>query len=231
VKGDVYIYEQKVSAYTGSANAYSKEVHLPLTITAASHGQLQLLNVKPNLYAYKMPGATDDAAPVKIGSLNDANDKPIDKVTVNNESDTYKLNDVISWWDWHQMSASDRQYFVPNTYVNCVTCKVDGETYAAGTYVMDDTDYTAFKSGTHVVVDASGEPFEDGFEVFRSSNNISHETGYVLTFDMNSPSKWDDYYRHLIDQTTDPADPIKKAVWAALTDTEKKNYIKSATFT
>ena len=223
VKGDVYIYEQKVSAYTGSANAYSKEVHLPLTITAASHGQLQLLNVKPNLYAYKMPGANDGDAPVKIGSISDSKGNPIDKVTVNNESDTYKLNDVISWWDWHQMSASDRQYFVPNTYVNCVTCKVDGDTYEAGTYVMDDTDYTAFQSGTHIVVDASGEPFEDGFEVFRSSNNISHETGYVLTFDMNSPSKWDDYYTKV-----DGTEKISKKEYEALLDAATTDAAKQA---
>ena len=238
VKGDVYIYEQKVSAYTGSANAYSKEVHLPLTITAASHGQLQLLNVKPNLYAYKMPGANDGDAPVKIGSLNDTNGKPIDKVTVNNESDTYKLNDVISWWDWHQMSARDRQYFVANTYVNCVTCQVDGETYEAGTYVMDDTDFTAFKNykdannKPHQIRDASGEMFkdDDGNDigltyVFRSSNNISHETGYVLTFDMNSPSDWDDYYTK-----ADGKEKITKAKYeeklaAATTEAERQAVI------
>ena len=197
VKGDVYIYEQKVSAYTGSANAYSKEVILPLTITAASHGQLQLLNVKPNLYAYY---TDNNGERVKIGSLGSDN-KPIDKVTVNNESDTYKLNDVISWWDWHQMTASDRQYFVANTYVNCVPCKVDDVPYEAGTYVMDDKDFKTFQEETHVICDNSGELFKDddgndiGLSyVFRSSNNISHETGYVLTFDMNSPKIWDDYY-------------------------------------
>ena len=224
VKGDVYIYDQKISAYTGSANAYSKEVHLPLTITAASHGQLQLLNVKQNLYAYKMPGANDGDDPVKIGSRTDSNGKPIDKVTVNNESDTYKLNDVISWWDWHQMSASDRQYFVPNTYVNCVTCQVDGVTYEAGTYVMDDTDFDAFKAykdannKPHQIRDASGEMFkdDDGNDigltyVFRSSNNISHKTGYVLTFDMNSPKKWDDYYT-----SVNSAQKISKAEYEAL---------------
>ena len=201
VKGEVYIYDQKVSAYTGSANAYSKEVHLPLTITAASHGQLQLLNVKPNLYAYKMPGATDSDAPVKIGSLNGSDGKPIDKVTVNNESDSYKLNDVISWWDWHQLSAADRQYFVTETYVNCVTCIIDGVEYEQGTYVMDQTDYDNFMAGTHDIRNSQGDHFTDDDNhdigktyVFRSSNNISHETGYLLTFDMNTPKVWDDYY-------------------------------------
>jgi hypothetical protein len=197
VKGEVYIYDQKVSAYTGSANAYSKEVHLPLTITAASNGKLQLLNVKPNLYAYK----TDkNGTPVKIGTMgNDG--KPIDKVFVNNESDSYGLNDVISWWDWHQLSASDRQYFVTETYVNCVTVNVDGVEYEPGTYVMDQRDYDLFMANNHDIRDSKGEKFkdDDGHDIgktfaFRSSNNISHETGYLLTFDMNTPKIWDDYY-------------------------------------
>ena len=199
VKGTVYIYDQTVSAYTGSANAYSKEVRLPLTITAASHGQLQLLNVKPNLYAYKMPGT--NGINVKIGSENDTNGKPIDKVWVNNDADNYQLNDVITWWDWHQLSPTERAYFVTETFVNCVACKIDGTEYAAGEYVMDNTDYNTFKTGTHTVTDLKGEAFANDFEVFRSSNNISHDTGYVLTFDMSSPSIWDDYYTKVNDNT------------------------------
>ena len=197
VKGDVYIYDQKVSAYTGSANAYSKFVNLPLTITAASHGQLQLLNVKPNLYAYYT--VDKDGNKVKFGTME--NGKPIDKVTVNNESDTYHLNDVVSWWDWHQMSPTDRQYFVPETYVNCLPCKVNGEPYEAGAYVMLPDDSVAFKTNyidQGLVIDTKGDQVTKFYELFRSSNNISHETGYVLTFDMNSPKKWDDYYSRKI---------------------------------
>ena len=218
VKGEVYIYNQKVSAYTGSANAYSKEVHLPLTITAASHGQLQLLNVKPNLYAYY----TDkDGTRVKIGT-NDAQGKPIDKVTVNNESDSYELNDVISWWDWHQLSAADRQYFVTETYVNCVTVKIDGVEYEQGTYVMDQHDYDLFMDDEHDIRNSQGEHFKDDNNndigktyVFRSSNNISHETGYLLTFDMNTPKVWDDYYTRAQNSSTE-TNKITKAEYEAL---------------
>ena len=199
VKGEVYIYDQKVSAYTGAANAYSKEVHLPLTITAASHGQLRLLNVKPNLYAYYV----DDGTGVrkKIGSINDAHGNPIDKVWVNNDNDSYGLNDVITWWDWHQMSGKDRMMFVTDTYVNTVACLVDGTQYAAGEYVIADTEFADFKTAGHVIKNLDGSAFLDddnndiGLEhVFRSSNNIGHDTGYVLTFDMDSPDIWNDYY-------------------------------------
>ena len=190
VKGDVYIYDQKVSAYTGSATAYSKEVHLPLTITAASNGKLQLLNVKPNLYAYY----TDkDGTMVKIGTTG-ADGNPIDKVMVNNESDSYELNDVITWWDWNNLSYKEKQYFVTETYVNSVDCNVDGIAYEAGTYVMNEDDFARFKHDTHTITNTIGEKVTDITEIFRSSNNIGHETGYVLTFDIDSPSAWDNYF-------------------------------------
>ncbi len=233
VKGEVYIYDQKVSAYTGSATAYSKEVHLPLTISAASNGKLQLLNVKPNLYAYK---TDNNGTPVKIGSVG-ADGKPIDKVWVNNESDSYGLNDVISWWDWHQLSPNDRQYFVTETYVNCVACVVDGVEYEQGTYVMDQTDYDKFMAGSHDIRDTKGEHFKDDDNndigktfVFRSSNNVSHETGYVLTFDMDSPQVWNDYFSPATGSSVDGK--IMKTEYEAkftegMTDAQKQAIIEA----
>ena len=207
VKGEVYVYDQIVSAYTGSASAYQKESQLNLTITAASNGKLQLLNVKPNLYAYKMPQTKGSATLVKIGSVKDGDGKPIDNVTVNNEHDTYKLNDVITWWDWHQLNADERACFVTETWVNCVTIKVTenakDSVYAPGTYVVDTTDKTAAQSlfNNNKIKDADGNPVKDGngkvatFDyIFRSSNNISHDQGYVLTFDMTTPTVWGKYY-------------------------------------
>ena len=217
VKGEVYVYDQIVSAYTGSASAYQKESQLNLTITAASNGKLQLLNVKPNLYAYKMPKAEGSATLVKIGSINDGDGHPIDHVTVNNEHDTYKLNDVITWWDWHQLNADERACFVTETWVNCVTIKVTenakDSVYVPGTYVVDTTDKTAAQTlfNNNKIKDADGNPVKDGngndatFDyIFRSSNNISHDQGYVLTFDMTTPTVWGKYYTsktHGNDQT------------------------------
>ena len=211
VKGNVYLYDVKVSAYTGSATAYPKEVKIPLTITAASHGKLQLLNVKPNLYAYKMPGSSETADPVVIGSINDANNKPIDKVTVNNEHDSYSLNDVITWWDWNNLSSTEKRYFVKNTYVNCITCTIDGKEYEPGTYVMDQSTYSGFSkaftytndSGDAVTVNTTdGDYSTKKTDIFRSSNNIGHNTGYALTFDMDTPSIWDDWYSPITGAST-----------------------------
>ena len=193
IKGDVYIYDVNVSAYTGSANAYSKEVKIPLTITAASHGKLKLMNVKPNLYAYE---ALDDNGGLhKIGTDN------YDKAFVNGESDSYELNDVITWWDWHNLKENEQNLFRKETYVNCITCKIDGTLYEAGTYVMDETAFTSYSASDHTytneegeaIHDPNGNPATDQY-IFRSSNNIGHNTGYVLTFDMSSPKIWDDWY-------------------------------------
>jgi hypothetical protein len=231
VKGDVYIYDQKVSAYTGSANAYSKEVHLPLTITAASHGRLQLLNVKPNLYAYYMPTEATGVDKVKIGSELDTSGEPIDKVWVNNESDSYELNDVITWWDWHQLSPTERSYFVTQTYVNCITCTIDGKEYEAGTYVMDDADFTEFKKTSHEITNAAGNATTVDF-VFRSSNNIGHDTGYVLTLDMNSPKVWDDYYTAINNggTTSGTTTTISKAAYKQLSSAAQYDYREGPTF-
>ena len=218
IKGTVYIYDQLVSAYAGSASAYSKKVELPLTITAASHGKLKLLNVKPNLYAYYYkPGE-------KIGTGENAEDKI---VWVNHQTDGYQLNDVITWWDWQNLPDEDKPLFVPSTYVNAEACTIGTKKYAVGEYVMLPDDYDNFLTTPPAIKDYYGENFEDkdGNEltgadlvkyVFRSSNNISHNTGYVLTFDMNTPKVWNTYYTNVDDKND------------VITDTEYQALLKAA---
>ena len=184
IKGEVYIYDQMVSAYAGSASAYSKEVRIPLTITAGSNGKLQLLNIQENRYAY-------------YGDYTQTSKMTADGVKVNNESETYHLNDVITWWDWNQLPQNEQSYFVKETYVNVDTCTVDGVIYPKGTYAMLPTDTVQFKTDyvvTNKVVDKKGKTVTTFSDMFRTSNNISHDTGYVLTFDMNSPKDWNDWY-------------------------------------
>ena len=192
IKGEVYIYDQVVSAYAGSASAYSKEVKIPLTITAGSNGRLKLLNVQPNLYAYY----ANDERSTKINA---------DGVKVDNESMTYYLNDVISWWDWHQLSQNEQKLFVKETYVNVDTCYVGGVKYPSGTYVLENdasihggdeskTAYQMFLNNHPAVLDNRNNEVTDLTQLFHPSNNIAHDTGYVLTLDMNSPKDWDSWY-------------------------------------
>ena len=185
IKGSVYVYPQLISAYTGTANAFSEKVEIPLTISAASHGSMKLLNVMPNRYAYfSSPGV-----PLQEGK----------KVIINDKE--YYKNDPISYWDWYLLSNSEKKLFVEDTYVNCVACNIDGVAYAAGAYIMNEDDYSKFAAKTHTYTDANGRPVKDSDNetastdyIFRPSNNISHDTGYILTYNVDNPTVWDNWY-------------------------------------
>ena len=192
IKGSTYVYDQYISAFTGQSNAYSEVVDIPLTIAAASHGRMKLLNVMPNRYAYyAKPGE----------ELGDGK-----KMIIN--GNTYYKNDPISYWDWYLLSKYEKELFVEKTYTNCITCKIDGVEYAAGTYVMTDTEFVTYKRTTHTYTDADNKPIKDADDqevddnyVFRESNNVSHDKGYILTYEVNNPSQWDNWYTPKSDAT------------------------------
>ena len=193
IKGSVYVYDQYISAYTGSSNAFSETVEIPLTIAAASHGKMKLLNVMPNRYAfYASPG-------VEIGSGK--------RIVINDKS--YYKNDPISYWDWYLLSPSEKELFIEKTYVNCMTCKIDGVEYAAGTYIMSDTQFATYKNSSHTYTDTENKPIEkadkvpaDDDYIFRTSNNVSHDQGYILTYEVNNPGIWDNWYTPKADDYT-----------------------------
>ena len=180
IKGSVYVYDQYISAYTGAPNAYSETVDIPLTITAASHGTMKLLNVMPNKYAYySAPG-------VKLEG---------DKKMVINEVE-YHLNDPINYWDWYLLTSSEKNLFVDETYVTIADCKYSSEDATlipAGT-VMLPADYNTLKTAHPTVYHVEKQqnvPFEF---VYRPSNNMGHDTGYMLTYKVNNPTDWDTWY-------------------------------------
>ena len=197
IKGDVYIYEQYISAYTGSANAYSETVDIPLTITAASHGTMKLLDVQPCRYAYFK--AADDPL---VGD---------DELLINNKS--YHLNDAVNYWDWQQMTASQKALFVDMTYVTIEECKIGETTYPEG-YVMTKAMFDKLRANApkKTIEGVANTPSvtitEDNTEkdvafdfVFRPSNNVSHDTGYILTYKVNNPAKWDQWFTNEGDYT------------------------------
>ena len=177
IKGQVYVYDQYISAYTGAPNAYSESVDIPLTITAASHGTMQLLNVQPNKYAfYSSPG-------VRLQS---------DKRMVINDVE-YHLNDPISYWDWYLLTPSEKNLFVDQTYVTTAECKIGNNVIAADSVFLP-TDYQALKDAHSTVYHVALEKDVDFDFVFRSSNNLSHDTGYILTYKVNNPTDWNTWY-------------------------------------
>ncbi|MBO7590528.1 MAG: hypothetical protein J6T05_02925 [Prevotella sp.] len=180
IKGSVYVYDQYISAYTGAPNAYSETVDIPLTITAASHGTMKLLNVMPNKYAYwSAPG-------VKLEEGK--------KIVINDVE--YHLNDPINYWDWYLLTSSEKNLFVDETYVTIADCKYSSEDATlipAGT-VMLPADYNTLKTAHPTVYHVEKQqnvPFEF---VYRPSNNMSHDTGYMLTYKVNNPTDWDTWY-------------------------------------
>ena len=180
IQGSVYVYDQYISAYTGAPNAYSETVDIPLTITAASHGTMKLLNVMPNKYAYwSAPGK-------KIGE---------DKKIVINDVE-YHLNDPISYWDWYLLTSSEKNLFEDETYVTTADCKYsssDANVIPAGT-VMLPAEYNTLKAAHPKVYHIEKQQDVDFDFVYRSSNNMSHDTGYMLTYRVNNPTDWNTWY-------------------------------------
>lgn len=190
IQGSVYVYDQYISAYTGAPNAYSETVEIPLTITAASHGTMKLLNVQPNYYAYYASSGTPLADGQKL-IINDV---------------TYYKNDPISYWDYFLLSQSEKSLFVPDTYVTIGDCKVNGTPYAEGTVLLSGQYIDLKNSHPTVTYEEGGvEKTDKDFDYFfRSSNNVSHNTGYMLTYKVNNPTPWDIWYTKY-----DSANPIE----------------------
>ena len=190
IAGSVYVYDQYISAYTGSPNAYSEVVEIPITINAASHGAMTLLDVQPNFYAY-YKAYTNETTNTPLTSEQ--------KLVINDV--TYQLNDPISYWDYSNLPAAEKRLFVSDTYVTSAGCKIGNDTIYAGT-VMRLAGYNTYKgNATTKLIDekevkavfSNGKyvPFDD---IFHSSNNMSHGTGYLLTYNVTNPKIWDKWY-------------------------------------
>ena len=206
ISGSVYVYDQYISAYTGAPNAYSKTVEIPITINAASHGTMTLMDVQPNLYAY-YSSYTSATANTKLEG---------DRKLVINDVE-YHLNDPISYWDWNKLSAAEKKLFVEDTYIVKDSCKIGDQVYPEGTVLLS-SEYNSLKSAVEsvttgdaipsvlkmtvntedhetVVKDNNGNDVYVAFtDAFRSSNNMSHDTGYLLTYNMTNPSVWTKWY-------------------------------------
>ena len=179
IKGAIYVYDQYISAYTGSPNAFSEAVSIPLTITSASHGKMTLLDVMPNRYAYYANGKRD----AKLGADQ--------KITIREKE--YGLNDVINYWDYSQLTATEKNMFVDDTYITIAACKIGNTTYPAGEVLLP-SEYSALKAANPTVYHVVKEKDVDFDEVFRSSNNVSHNTGYILTYNIDNPNLWNKWY-------------------------------------
>ena len=215
IKGSVYVYDQYISAYTGATNAYSEVVDIPLTITAASHGNMRLLNVQPNRYAYKNTNGQKLTGDQKL-DINGV---------------TYSLNDPISYWEWYKLTPAEKELFVPETYITIAKYKYtsDATDVFLADQVMLPEDYDLIKTHAHKKVDEDNNYVLDDDEnyiyelwdvekgkyvladsIIRLSNNLSHGTGYILTYKVNNPTDWNTWYTEYFDSSNTASKPREK---------------------
>ena len=180
IKGDFYVYNQEISAYTGSAQSYIKNVSIPLTILAQGNGRIKIEDIKTNLYA--------DATKFPTGE---------DHVICNGV--TYYSNDPITWWDYSNLSALDQGYFTYDSYV----CANDVWTSADGAERGADPAYTQGTVLTTAQYDTlAGTWYNNKGDkltkdrAFRHTNALTHDNGYMLAVSLDQPGIWDEYYTH-----------------------------------
>ena len=212
IRGDFYLYDQLISAYTGSAQAYAEQVSIPLTITPESQGRLILKDIRENLYAYW----TDNDP-----NLNNYKSQIEDDAIVINDI-TYHKNDPISYWDYSKLNDAQKAFFLGKTYVSMEDMILSTGTYTKG-QVLTAAEYTAVPENEYVCTTAftttSGVEYADGqvlnqtqynalaeeakqhFEsaksLVRVSNAVSHDNGFLLSFVWDNPDVWNNYYQHL----------------------------------
>ena len=228
IKGLTYIYEQYISAYTGAADAYPKEVNIPLTITAGAHGALKLVDVKTNMYAFFDGNGNKLAADAKV--------------LVNNTT-YYGINDSISYWDYMMLNDLDKTRFVPYTYVVSADCMLGETQFHKGDVILPN-DTTIARTGNtykgyntllseaedgkvYHIAKKANVPFE---EVFRPSNNMEHRNGFILTYDIANPITWDKYYT-LKQWQGDSIYKITADEYKALSTAKKNGYYNAPTYT
>ena len=216
ISGSVYVYDQYITAYTGVPNAYSETVEIPITITAASNGRMTLMDVQPNLYAYysSYTSPSDNIpltgeAKVVINDVEYSQNTPISywewyKLPVSAQrlfvDETYvttaacKIGDDIYPAGYVMLPGNEAgQYdklksqavmkdLTPND-------KIDNPVKAVVKMTKDDEGHDV------VATDDDGNVIYIAFdEVFHSSNNMAHETGYALTYNVTNPQLWETWY-------------------------------------
>ena len=212
IRGDFYLYDQYISAYTGSAQAYAEQVSIPLTITPESQGRLTLKDIHENLYAY---WRDDDPNLANYKSQVD------DEAIIINDI-TYHKNDPISYWDYSRLNEAQKAFFQGKTYVSLEDMTLSNGTYTKG-QVLTTEEYTAVPENEYVCTTAfttaGGVEYEHGkvlnqaqyealtsddqqhFETAKSlvrvSNAVSHDNGFLLSFVWDNPDVWNNYYQHL----------------------------------
>ena len=169
IRGDYYLHNINVSAYAGSAQTFVNSITMPLPFSEKSNGEMQMLSVQPNWYAYYKTYTNNNNYTV-LGLE--------DSIRIGGKM--YHLNDPITYWDYSQLSSFERKYFVDSTYVAIEDAKINGTSYKAGQVLLPSAYRNLLK------LDPNTQ------EVFRISNEMSKDAGYVLNHIISNPLAWDE---------------------------------------
>lgn len=240
IRGDFYVYEQTISAYTGTALAYPEKVSIPLTITPESQGKLVLSSIKKNLTAFW----TGDVLP-KYQTAEEG------VILINNK--TYRKNDPISYWEWSLLTEEEQQFFVEeDTYVcahdvtlsSNILAGNEDKTYKAGDILtslpaLSDNNKSAldlyvcvqafdnYSIGDVVdkeVVDDMSRVNKNKFvRPFNPTNAVNHDNGFLLTFKWDNPDSWSTYYQYSAAAPSGTDQYVRS-------DNPINNYLQSPTF-
>ena len=161
----------------------------------------------------------------------------------------YHLNDPISYWDWYLLPPAERNLFVEDTYVTIADCTIgsgdDEVAIPAGTVMLPGNSTTegSYQYYESIALSKSLEEGEPAVKyvhntttgkdvpfdfVFRSSNNVSHDTGYLLTYNVNNPAVWNKYYTPLTGSSKDGK--ITLAAYNNLTANQQAQYTDGPTY-
>lgn len=194
IRGEYYVYDQYISAYTGSAQSYAREVNIPLTITAEAQGKLDMQNAWPNKYAYW----TGDI-PAEYQSKTDSTAILVNGVT-------YHKNDPITYWDWQRLATSaEKDFFTDQTFVCANDFKGGGTAAGAGDILLfsglpkNDSgkllEWVNKNDSSVLITDEDYQALSDDDKdlygrTYNRTNAISSANGFALTLAWDNPELW-----------------------------------------
>ncbi|MDD6130010.1 MAG: hypothetical protein PUB62_05325, partial [Prevotellaceae bacterium] len=194
IRGEYYVYDQYISAYTGSAQSYAREVNIPLTITAEAQGKLDMQNAWPNKYAY-----WTGEIPADYQSKTDPTAILVNGVT-------YHKNDPITYWDWQRLATSaEKEFFKDLTFVCANDFNGGGTAAGAGDILLSSglpkndsnqlLEWVKKDDASDLITDAEYQALKEEQKdlygrTYNRTNAISSANGFALTLAWDNPELW-----------------------------------------
>lgn len=178
VSGTAFIYDQHISAYTGAARSFEQTSNIPLIISANGEGSIKIVDIKANKFF--------------IGD----EDNGVTSMRYGNK--VYTLNDPITYWEWDQLPNGQgmkyKEYFTDATYIAMCNCSADTDQGAVAFEAGDIISIEKYTKLPKFILNGDEQNTISKEDAFRICNEMSHDKGYMLTFEMSNPLIWGTYF-------------------------------------